>query len=131
MRALFAPLQDGKVRSVGVPPANDPSTVLAVCVASAELGIALAATASDGVVVLFVTVGTSQDGHDPEGAEKSVTEPPPVPDPVKLQMFPTQPPAPALKVNVKAPVVLLIEETPPPPPPPLQAAKCWTPRESM
>lgn len=38
-----------------------------------------AATAREGVVVLFVTVGTSQEGQLPEGAEKDVTVPlPPV-----------------------------------------------------
>ena len=47
----------------------------------ALVGIVLAATASVGVVVGFVTVGTSQAGHEPEGAEKLVT-PPPDPPPM-------------------------------------------------
>jgi hypothetical protein len=38
----------------------------------AELGIALAATAKEGVIVELVTVGASQDGQDAEGAVKLV-----------------------------------------------------------
>jgi hypothetical protein len=38
-----------------------------------DAGIVLAATVNDGVVVLVVTVGTSQVGHETEGAEKLVT----------------------------------------------------------
>ncbi len=47
--------------------------------ARAELGIALAATASDGALVELVTVGTSQEGHEPDGAAKEVTVPLPLP----------------------------------------------------
>jgi len=60
-----------------------PLTVVEV-LASAEFGIALAATAKDGVDVLFVTVGTSHVGHIPEGAEKLVT----VPEPALQLRFP-------------------------------------------
>jgi hypothetical protein len=45
--------------------------------ARALLGIAEAATAKDGVVVLFVTVGTNHVGQLPEGAKKFVTLPDP------------------------------------------------------
>ena len=51
-------------------------TVVAA-LASAEFGMALAATAKDGVVVELVTVGTSHVGHDPEGAANDVTVPMP------------------------------------------------------
>jgi hypothetical protein len=53
-------------------------TVVAA-LARAEFGIALAATARLGVVVEFVTVGTSHVGHEPEGAAKEVTVPEPPP----------------------------------------------------
>ena len=42
-------------------------------VPTALIGIALAATAKDGVVVEFVTVGTNQVGQEPDGAAKLVT----------------------------------------------------------
>lgn len=45
--------------------------------ANAELGIADAATAREGVVVEFVTVGTNHVGHEPDGAENEVTDPEP------------------------------------------------------
>lgn len=80
--------------------------------AKALFGIAPAATASVGVVVLLVTVGTSHVGQSTVFAIKSVTDPPPVPDPVKLQVVVVQDPAPAEKVKVKAPAVPLIEDTP-------------------
>jgi hypothetical protein len=46
--------------------------------------VAEAATANDGVLVEFVTVGASQEGQLPEGAAKDDTAPPPLPhaDPV-------------------------------------------------
>ena len=53
-----------------------PLTVVAEF-AKAEFGIAEAATAREGVLVAVVTVGTNQVGHDPEGAAKLVTVPPP------------------------------------------------------
>lgn len=43
------------------------------------------ATASDGAVVEFVTVGTNQAGHEPDGAAKVVTVPPPVEHPMLAQ----------------------------------------------
>jgi hypothetical protein len=70
--------QDGTANPDGVVAVNAPSTVFAVCDASALFGIADAATASVGVVVELVTVGTSQVGHDPEDAVKEVTDPEPV-----------------------------------------------------
>jgi hypothetical protein len=79
--------------------------------ASAELGIAEAATASEGVVVGLVTVGTNHVGQDADGAEKLPT---PEPVPENVQVVPVQlTPAP---VNVNAPVVELIDATPPPVP---------------
>lgn len=50
----------------------------------AEFGIPLAVTLSVGVVVLVATEGVSQLGQVP--AIKFVTEPPPVDDPVKVQV---------------------------------------------
>jgi hypothetical protein len=47
--------------------------------ARAALGMGEAATASEGVVVGFVTVGTSHVGHDPLGAANEVTVPLPPP----------------------------------------------------
>ena len=78
VNAFVAPEHEGTASPEGVVAVNAPRTVLAVCVASAELGIALAATASDGVVVEFVTVGTNHVGQEAEGAAKEVT----VPDPL-------------------------------------------------
>ena len=54
-----------------------PFTVVAL-LASAELGMAPAATDKLGVDVEFVTVGTNHVGHDPEGAVKDVTVPVPL-----------------------------------------------------
>jgi hypothetical protein len=48
--------------------------------ANTVFGIALAATASEGVVVEFVTVGTNHVGQLPEGAAKEFTVPPPPPE---------------------------------------------------
>ena len=48
-----------------VPEGDDPAATFA--------SVMLEATASDGVLVEFVTVGTSQEGHDPDGAENDVT----------------------------------------------------------
>jgi hypothetical protein len=79
----------------------------------AELGMAEAATESVGVVVLVATEGTSQVGHEPVFATKLVTEPPPVPEPVKVQVVPEHEPAPEEKLKVNAPPVELILETPP------------------
>jgi hypothetical protein len=75
MRAFEAPEQEGSEIPLGVVAVNAPRTVFAACVAREALGIALAATASNGVVVVFVTVGTNHEGHDPEGAAKLVTVP--------------------------------------------------------
>src|SRR6185437_3561537 len=86
MSALDAPPQEGSERPLGVVAVSAPRTWLAASGVSAALGIALAATAKDGVVVGFVTVGTSHDGQEPEGAAKLDT-PPPVPHPV-VMMFP-------------------------------------------
>jgi hypothetical protein len=61
---------------------------------TAEIGIALAATAREGVVVEFVTVGTNQEGQEPEGAAKLVTLP--VPPLIVLQ------PNPVPVVHVRA-----------------------------
>jgi hypothetical protein len=82
--ALLAPEHDGSASPDGVVAVNAPSTVFAVCVASEALGIALAATVKLGVEVELVTVGTSHEGHEPEGAAKDVTVPEPlgVPYPV-------------------------------------------------
>lgn len=77
IRAFDAPEQDGRASPDGAVAVSAPRTVFAVCVANAELGIALAATAREGVVVEVVTVGTSHVGHDPEGAANEVTVPPP------------------------------------------------------
>ena len=81
--------------------------------ASAEFGIAEAETESVGVVVEVATLGTSHVGQEPLDATKFVTEPPPLPDPVNVQVVPEQEPAPAEKLNVKAPALVLIEVTPP------------------
>ena len=70
----------------------------------------VAATESVGVVVEVATLGVNHAGHVP--AIKFVTEPPPVPRPVKVQAVPVHEPAPAEKLKVNGPVVLLIEETP-------------------
>ena len=78
VRAFVAPLQDGNARPDGVVAVRAPSTVFAVCVAKALLGIALAATARLGVVVEFVTVGTNHVGHEAEGAAKLETLPLPL-----------------------------------------------------
>jgi hypothetical protein len=57
-----------------------PFTVVAE-LARAALGIGLAATARDGLVVEAETVGTNHVGHEAEGAEKDATLPPPPPPP--------------------------------------------------
>lgn len=82
--------------------------------ARAEFGIALAATAREGVVVELVTVGTSHDGHDPEGAKKLVTVPLPPPPPLKVQVVVVQLTPGPVKVN--APPVPLMLATPVPVP---------------
>src|SRR6185312_7566532 len=86
MSAFEAPLHEGSERPLGVVAVSAPRTWLAARAVSAELGMALAATAKDGVVVGFVTVGTSQEGQEPEGAAKLDT-PPPAAHPV-VMMFP-------------------------------------------
>jgi len=79
--------------------------------ASAEFGIADAATDKVGVVVDVATVGTNQVGQFAEFAMKFVTLPPPDPDPEKVQVVPVQLPAPEAKLNVNAPEVPLIVPT--------------------
>jgi hypothetical protein len=74
-------------------------------------GIVLAVTDSVGEVVEFATEGTNHAGQLPEGARKSVTDPPPLLEPVNVQVVPTHDPAPVLKLNVNAPGTVLIEET--------------------
>ena len=71
--------------------------------ASAELGIALAATERVGVVLGLATLGVSQDGQVP--AEKFVTVPPLF---VKVKVLPLW--ATPLPVKVAAPVA--VEEGP-------------------
>ena len=44
------------------------------------MGIPDDVTAKDGVLVLFVTVGTNQDGQLADGAKKLVTVPVPLPE---------------------------------------------------
>ena len=80
--------------------------------AKALLGMALAATSRVGVVELVVTVGTSQVGQSLVFAIKLVTDPPPLPDPVKVQVVVVQEPAPAENEKVNAPGVPLIDDTP-------------------
>jgi hypothetical protein len=73
--ALVAPEQEGTGRPLGVVAVVAPSTVLAVWLASAAFGIGEAATASEGVVVELVTVGTSHDGHAVEAAKPVTPHP--------------------------------------------------------
>ena len=61
-----------------------PLTVVAG-LANAELGIAEAATASNGVVVGLVTVGVSHDGQFTDGAANNVTVPEPPPPPKQVE----------------------------------------------
>lgn len=63
-------------------------------------------------MVELLTLGTSQVGQDPELAMKLVTDPPPVLEPVKVQVVPEQDPAPEEKENVKAPATVLMDVTP-------------------
>jgi len=84
-----------------------------VLFASAAFGMADALTDRVGVVVDVATEGTSQVGQLPELAMKFVTDPPPEPDPVKLQVVPVQEPAPAEKLKVNPPLCPLIENTQP------------------
>jgi hypothetical protein len=59
----------------GLPSVQDAPFTVAVGLASAEFGIALATTATDGVVVALVTVGVSQPGHAPTATLVTVPVP--------------------------------------------------------
>jgi hypothetical protein len=98
--------------AAAAPRATDVLPIVTVLLVSAEFGIPEAATESVGVVVLVATLGTSQVGQLPELAMKLVTDPPPVPAPVKVQVVPEHDPAPPEKLKVKAPAVELMELTP-------------------
>lgn len=83
--------------------------------AKALFGIADAETDRVGVTVEVVTEGTNHVGQSAVLAMKFVTEPPPVPEPVKLQVtgfVPVQPPAPALNVRTYGTASELIVGTP-------------------
>jgi hypothetical protein len=90
---VFVPLvsdekADDPTVIVQLPPSAQlcPFTVVAL-LASAVFGIALAATASVGVVAAFVTVGVSHAGHVP--AAKLVTVPEPPLPPAGTTQFPS------------------------------------------
>ena len=75
-------------------------------------GMFPAATASDGVVVAFVTVGTSQLGQDPDGAATLVTPDAPVLDVVVMhcQFVPSdaiRALLPVAKTSVVAPLLIV------------------------
>ena len=102
---------------VTVPPRETPVVpIVTELLASAAFGILAQATASVGVVVLFVTVGTHQLGHDPALAMKLVTDPLPLLDPVIVQVVvppeKVQLPAPLEKFKTKAPAFVLTDGTP-------------------
>jgi hypothetical protein len=82
-----------------------------VPITSCEVCPVVAATASVGVVVDRDTVGVNHEIHVP--AMKFVTDPPPLPEPVKVQVVPEHDPAPPEKLKVNAPDVLLMLVTPP------------------
>jgi hypothetical protein len=82
---------------------------LSPAVPTAEIGIALAATASDGVLVELVTVGTSQVGHEPEGAAKELT---PEPVPLNVQVVVVQETPAPVKVNAPGTVLMLVTPLP-------------------
>lgn len=86
-----------------------------VPVPPADTGMVEGVTDSVGVVVEVATEGTSHDGQLPVGAMKLVTDPPPEPEPVKVQVVPEHDPAPEEKLKVNAPEVALMEVTPPAP----------------
>lgn len=66
---------------VVVPKVNPVPPSVSEAFANAEFGIGPAATDRDGAVVEFITDGTSQVGHDADGAAKLITDPPPPPPP--------------------------------------------------
>ena len=113
----MAPLSVNPAIEVIVPPsATLVVPIVTELFASAEFGMFAHATARVGVVVLFVTVGTHQLGHDPALAMKLVTEPLPLLDPVMVQVVVppenTQLPAPLEKLKTRGPAFALTDGTP-------------------